>query len=101
MPLLEGMPVPSQPQLSSMGSSDGIVKRHYEGRLVVEVTDVEAVLKNMRMQAMVFQRPFAGNRYLNACYNGSLYAEGEVEAFLKRTREFLFKELGVDGEADA
>ncbi|KAK2734646.1 hypothetical protein FQN55_002569 [Onygenales sp. PD_40] len=101
MPLPEGMPVPSQPPLSSMGSLDGIASRQYEGKHAVEVTDVEPVLENMRVPVMVFQWSFAGKWYLDACCGGSLYAEGEVEVFLKRTREILFKELGVDGEADA
>ncbi|KAK2810541.1 hypothetical protein FQN50_002798 [Emmonsiellopsis sp. PD_5] len=100
MPLPDGMPLPSQPQLSSIGSLDGFIKARYEGKIAVEVMDVEPVVENMRPQVMVFQWSFAGKWYLNACYNENLYAEGEVEAFLKRTREILFKELGVE-EVDA
>ncbi|PGH18276.1 hypothetical protein AJ79_00615 [Helicocarpus griseus UAMH5409] len=105
-PLPEGMVPPTQPQLISIGSMDEIVKTRYGNRkekgeregnaLVVEVKEVEPVLDNMKEQVVVFQWSFGGRWWLNACYNERFCEEVVVQGFLRRVREILFAELGVE-----
>jgi hypothetical protein len=95
-PMPEGVAPPSQPQLSSIGLVDGLVKSRYDGKRGLDVKSVEPVLDNMAAAMIVFQWSFGGTWYLNGCYNEKIYTDADAEAFLKRVKEILFSELGVE-----
>ena len=54
-PMPEGVPPPTQPQLSSIGPVDGKVKTQYQGKISFGVKSVEIILDNMAASIMVFQ----------------------------------------------
>jgi len=95
-PMPEGVAPPSQPQLSSIGLVDGLVRIRYDGKRGLDVKSVEPVVDNMAASMAVFQWSFAGTWYLNGCFNENAYSDADAEAFLKRVKEILFSELGVE-----
>jgi hypothetical protein len=91
-----GLPLPSQPQLSSIGLVDGKIRKCYGlGQRSVVVERVEPVLDSMVTTPLIFQWSFDGTFYINLCYNENWYTDEFVKGFLDRVGEVLMTGMGV------
>ena len=90
-----GLPLPSQPQLSSIGRMDGKIKTHYPGVNPVTVSRAEPVLDSMMTTPIVFQWSFNGTFYINVCYNEKWSTDEFMRSFLDRIGEVLLEGMGV------
>ncbi|KAB5578014.1 hypothetical protein GE09DRAFT_537343 [Coniochaeta sp. 2T2.1] len=89
-------PIPSQPQLSSIGLVNGKVQRSYgSGENLVTVNKVEPVLDIMVATPLVFQWSFGGTSYINMCYNEKWQTDEFIKGFLERVAEVLMGNMGL------
>lgn len=94
-----GLPLPSQPQFSSIGLVDGKggkIQRSYTGEHGATITRVEPVLDSMVTTPVMFQWTFQGTFYINACYNEKWNTDEFMEGFLQRVGKVLMENMGVE-----
>lgn len=90
-----GLPLPSQPQFSSIGLVDGKIRRAYSGENPLTVISVEPVLDSMVTTPVIFQWTFNGTFYINACYNEKWQKDSLMEGLLQRIGEVLMEGMGA------
>ena len=93
-----GIPLPSQPQFSSIGLVDGRggkIQRSYSGERSATITRVEPILDSMVTTPVIFQWTFNGTFYINASYNEKWNTDGFMTDLLQRIGQVLMENMGV------
>ncbi|KAF2661267.1 hypothetical protein K491DRAFT_673941 [Lophiostoma macrostomum CBS 122681] len=93
-----GIPLPSQPQLSSIGlidGKDGKIQRSYSSERSATILRVEPVLDSMVTTPVLFQWTFDNVFYINACYNEKWNTDDFIADFLQIVGRVLMESMGV------
>jgi hypothetical protein len=93
-----GIPLPSQPQFSSIGlvdGKDGKIQRSYSGEHGATITRIEPVLDSMVTTPLIFQWTFNDTFYINACYNEKWNTDDFMVDLLQRIGQVLMENMGI------
>lgn len=94
-PLPPGAPLPTQPQLSSLGKLDGHVQAIYKGKQQMCLLDVEVVSDQMTPSILLYQWSWGGQFFMSANFNEAFYQDNYVRKFLLKVQDILFQEMAV------
>jgi hypothetical protein len=89
-----GMPLPTTPYLSSLGSIDRRVQARYGGKFPVQIEWTAIRTDVMTPSIAMYQWSWQKRFTISACYNEAYYKKTFVNEFMRRVENILFRGLG-------